>query len=86
MPSRTQLKFEYVDALSKSYAENLGNIDRNKFIENFYTSDTTVKRAFLQEIDSGCRAIAALTTNTYNGATITSEIDINEELIPEGGE
>lgn len=84
MATGVQLKFTYVDALNKSYTENLGYVDKNKFDANAYSSDTEVRQAFLSAVDSGCRAIAALTTNTYNGAEFISTIDINEELVPGG--
>lgn len=80
MPSAT-LKFIHYDALNKDYSENLGYVDSAKVIENAFNSDTAVRQAFLENINSACRSISTLTTNIYKDSYLAVALDVNEEIM-----
>ena len=73
-------RIKTVDQLANKINENMGTIDST----NYFSSDSAVKEAFLNSVDTAARSIANLTTNNYSDSEISFAISINDEL--EGGE
>lgn len=77
---KTVLKFTYKSNLQKTYTENLGTIDDT----DIYSTDEAKRNAVIDTINTGCRAIASLTTNIYDDAQIITEYSVNEEIADRG--
>ena len=62
--------------MNKDVNESMGAVNAT----SYFSSDTAIKNAFVDEVNVASRAISALTTNTYQDAAITFSISINDEI------